>query len=88
MPTQYSYSIGTVASLVVPASDGIQQVVLHNHEHASNHDIYYGNSAVTVDSGLHLLETETHFLSVAAGDTVWAIADGTNRAMRVLISRM
>ena len=82
------YLVGTVATLVVPASDRIQQVVLHNHEHASNHEIFINGPGVTTSNGMHLPNTETIQFNVAAGDTVWAIADGDERDLRVLITRL
>lgn len=82
------YTIGTVATLVVPASDHNQQVTFHNHEHSSNHDIYINGPGVTVNNGIHLPDTETIQLNIAAGDAVWAISDTTNNALHVLISRL
>ena len=82
------YLVGTVATLVVPASDRIQQVVLHNHEHSSNHEIFINGPGVTTTNGMHLPNTETIQFNVAAGDTVWAIADGASRDLRVLITRL
>lgn len=88
MPIVNQYLVGTVATLVVPASDRIQQVVLHNHEHANNHEIFINGPGVTTTNGMHLLHTESIQFNVAAGDTVWAIADGAARDLRVLITRL
>jgi len=88
MANAQRYLVGTVAALVVPASDRIQQVILHNHEHANNHDIFINGPGVTTTTGLHLPHTETIQFNVAAGDTVWAIADGASRDLRVLITRL
>ena len=88
MANAQRYLIGTVAALVVPASDRIQQVVLHNHEHSSNHEIFINGPGVTTTNGMHLPNTETIQFNVAAGDTVWAIADGASRDLRVLITRL
>ena len=82
------YLVGTVATLVVPASDRIQQVVLHNHEHSSNHEIFINGPGVTTTNGMHLPNTETIQFNVAAGDTVWAISDGADRDLRVLVTRL
>lgn len=83
-----NYLIGTAAALVVPASDRIQQVILHNHEHSSNHEIYVNGPGVTTTNGMHIPNTETIQFNVAAGDTVWAISDGDARDLRVLITRL
>jgi heme/copper-type cytochrome/quinol oxidase subunit 2 len=82
------YAIGTVATLVVPAHDHIQQVTLHNHEHNSNSQIYVNGPGVAVNNGLHLPDTETIQLNLAAGDSMWAISDTTDNELHVLISRM
>ena len=82
------YSIGTVATLVVPASDHIQQVILHNHEHNSNSQIYVNGPGVTVSNGMHLPDTETIQMNIAAGDAVWAIADTTDNELHVLVTRL
>jgi hypothetical protein len=79
------YAVGTAAIMVVPADDNPQQVVLHNHEHANNHEIYLGPAGVTAATGLHLIHSETLQLTVAAGDELYAIADGTDRELHVLI---
>ena len=82
------YTIGTVATKVVDSSDRIQQVTFHNHEHSSNHDIYVNGPGVTINNGLHLPDTETIQMNVAAGDEVWAISDTTSNVLHVLINRM
>lgn len=79
------YQVGTAAVRVVSKDDNPQQVVLHNHEHANNHEIYLGPSGVTTSNGLHLIHTETMQLVVAPGDELYAVADGTNRELHVLI---
>lgn len=82
------YTIGTVATKVVASSDHIQQVTFHNHEHSSNHDIYINGPGVTITNGLHLPDTETIQMNVAAGDEVWAISDTSSNVLHVLINRM
>lgn len=79
------HQVGTSAIMVVPADDNPQQVVLHNHEHANNHEIFLGPAGVTTATGLHLIHSETLQLNVAAGDELYAIADGNNRELHVLI---
>jgi hypothetical protein len=78
------YAVGTAAILVVPRDDNPQQVVLHNHEHANNHEIFLGPSGVTTATGLHLIHTETIQLVVAPGDELYAVSDGANRVLHVL----
>ena len=80
-----NFSIGTTAQRIVSRDDNPQQVILHNHEHANNHEIYYGSSNVTTTTGMHLQHTETMQIVIAPGDELWAIADGADRDLRVLI---
>ena len=82
------YTIGTVATLVVPATSGIQQVTFHNHEHSSNHDIYINGPGVTINNGLHLPDTETIQMNIASGDEVWAISNTTSNVLHILITRL
>jgi hypothetical protein len=78
-------SIGTVAQRIISRDDNPQHVILHNHEHANNHEIYVGLSNVTTTTGLHIRHTETIQIVIAPGDELWAIADGDARDLRVLI---
>ena len=82
------YAIGTVATLVVPAHDHIQQVLLHNHEHSSSGKMFVDGPGVTINNGLHLPDTETISINVAAGDALWAIGDTNSQELHVLISRL
>jgi hypothetical protein len=79
------YAVGTAAIMVVPRDDNPQHVVLHNHEHSNNHEIYLGPAGVTTATGLHLIHTETMHLTVAPGDELYAVADGVARQLHVLI---
>lgn len=83
--TQTAFSVGTAAILIVDRDDNPQQVTLHNHEHANNHEIYVGASNVTAANGLHVRHTETLQIVVAPGDQLYAIADGASRDLRVLV---
>ena len=82
------YAVGTAAMLVVTADENSQQVVLHNHEHSNNHEIYLGPDGVTTSTGLHLIHSETIHLTVAPGDKLYAVADGSNRELHVLIRKV
>lgn len=78
-----AYSLGTAPTLIAHATFNPMRVLVHNHEHASNNDIYIGGSAVTVDTGLHILETDTVEIYIAAGDMLWACANTNNVECRV-----
>lgn len=83
--TTTNFSIGTAAVLIVPRDDNSQQVVLHNHEHQNNHEIFIGNSSVTTTTGMHVPATETIQLTIAPGDELYACADGSDRELHVFI---
>jgi hypothetical protein len=51
-----AFSLGTAAQLIAHATFNPMRVLVHNHEHSNNHDIYIGGSAVTVETGLHVNE--------------------------------
>lgn len=82
------YNIGTVATMIVPAHDHIQQVLLHNHEHSSSGKMFVDGPGVTINNGLHLPDTETISINVAADDALWAIDDTNSQELHVLISRL
>jgi hypothetical protein len=78
-----AFSLGTAPTLIAHATFNPMRVLVHNHEHANNHDIYLGGSAVTVSTGLHLLETDTVEIYLAAGDLLYACANTSNVECRV-----
>lgn len=78
-----AFSLGTAPTLIAHATFNPMRVLVHNHEHANNHDIYLGGSAVTVSTGLHVLETETLEIFIAAGDLLYACANTSNVECRV-----
>ena len=79
-----AFSLGTAAQLIAHATFNPMRVLVHNHEHSSNNDIYIGGSAVTVSTGLHVPETETLEIFIAAGDLLWACANTSGVECRVL----
>ena len=79
------FVIGTAAVKVVLESASAQRAIFHNHEH-SNKDIYIGGPGVTILTGLHIPDTETLEVSVAAGEQVWAISDTTDNDLHVLVT--
>jgi hypothetical protein len=79
-----AFSLGTAAQLIAHATFNPMRFLVHNHEHSSNNDIYIGGSAVTVSTGLHVPETETLEIFIAAGDLLWACANTSGVECRVL----
>jgi len=81
------HTVGTVAVKVVDGWRSAQRVVFHNHEHSSNSDIYINGPGVTISNGLHISDTETIQIEIAAGDEVWAISDTTGNELHTLVAR-
>jgi hypothetical protein len=82
----YGYDlVRNVRTLVVPASVGVQHVCVHNHEHNQNHEIFIGNSEVTVDNGMHAVATQTGQIQLLPGDELYAITAQTGVNLRILV---
>jgi hypothetical protein len=72
--------------LVVPASASVQKVCIHNHEHNQNHEIFIGNSGVTLTNGMHAVATATGEVQLLPGDDLYAIANQACN-LRILVVR-
>lgn len=82
---QTQFSIGTVATQIVRADNMSQHVVIHNHEHSANSNIYIGGAGVTIANGVHAPATETTQLDIGPGDSLWAVADTANCDLHVMV---
>lgn len=72
----YGYNlVANVRTLVVPASVGVQQVCIHNHEHNQNHEIFIGGPDVTLTNGMHAVATATGTVQLLPSDELYAIAN-------------
>lgn len=81
----YAYDlVANVRTLVVPASVGVQNVCIHNHEHNQNHEIFVGGSDVTLANGMHAVATETGQVQLLPGDELFAVAN-QNANLRILV---
>lgn len=76
-----NYSVGTVATLIVPADSNPQNIHVHNN---SEHPIYVGGSNVTTTTGLNILKQQTEEFYAVPGDALYCISDGNARDVRVL----
>ena len=85
--TSNQVSVGTTIVKIVVAQAGNQQVIVHDHDHSGNNDVFIGNSTVTTTTGLHVPKTETIQLDVPAGDDLWAIASDNSVALHVIAVR-
>jgi len=77
--------VQNVRTLVVGASNSVQTVCIHNHEHASSKEIFIGNADVTVDNGIHAVATQTGTVQLLPGDELYAITAQTGVNLRVLV---
>lgn len=80
-----SISVGTVVVNIVEQDDNPQEVSMHNSD--GSHSIWVGSSTVTTANGFEIEKKEALQIVVAPGDQLYAIADGANRDLRVLIRK-
>ena len=76
--------VANVRTLVVPAQTMPQEVCIHNHEHQSNHEIFLGNSGVTLANGMHAVATQTSVITLGPNDDLYAITD-TECNLRIMV---
>ena len=77
--------VQNVRTLVVGASNSVQTVCIHNHEHSQNKEIFIGNADVTVDNGIHAVATQTGTVQLLPGDELYAITAQTGVNLRILV---
>lgn len=77
--------VQNVRTLVVGASNSVQHVCIHNHDHNQNKEIFIGGSNVTVDNGIHSVATQTGTVMLMAGDELYAITAQTGVNLRILV---
>jgi hypothetical protein len=77
--------VQNVRTLVVGASNSVQHVCVHNHEHSQNKEIFIGGPDVTVDNGMHAVATQTGVVQLMPGDELYAITSQTGCNLRILV---
>jgi hypothetical protein len=77
--------VQNVRTLVVGASNSVQTVYIHNHEHAISKEIFIGNANVTVNNGIHAVADQTQTVQLLPGDELYAITAQTSVNLRVLV---
>jgi hypothetical protein len=81
----YAYDlVANVRTLVVPAQTVSQEVCIHNHEHNQNHEIFLGNSGVTLANGMHAVATQTSIITLGPNDDLYAITN-TDCNLRIMV---
>lgn len=78
------HAVGTAAIQVASPDDNPQLVIVHDHDHTSNDDVFLGGPDVTIANGLHLPKTETIQITIDAGDSLYAVANGGSVGVHVL----
>ena len=81
---QFTLTANVARQIVAPDRMN-QQVIVHNHEHSQNAEIFIGNSGVTTTNGLHARSTETLSVNIGPGDDLWAVSDTNGVEMQVLV---
>ena len=85
---RYTLNAAT-ATKIVPAQAMAQQVVVHNHDHGGNDDVYIGGASLsTALNGLHVPDTDTVEVVLYPGDELFAIADSGTPEVHVFVSRL
>jgi hypothetical protein len=86
MPVKtYAYNlVANVRTLVVPPQTVSQEVCIHNHEHNQNHEIFLGNSGVTLANGMHAVATQTSIITLGPNDDLYAITN-TDSNLRIMV---
>jgi hypothetical protein len=82
----YGYDlVQNVRTLVVGASNSVQHVCIHNHEHAASKEIFIGGADVTVTNGMHAVATATGNVMLLPGDELYAVTSQTGINLRILV---
>jgi hypothetical protein len=74
-----------VRTFVVGASNSVQHVCIHNHDHAASKEIFVGGPDVTVANGMHAVATATGQVQLMPGDELYAITSQTGLNLRILV---
>jgi hypothetical protein len=82
----YGYDlVQNVRTLVVGASNSVQHVCIHNHEHSQSKEIFIGGADVTTTNGMHAVATATGTIQLLPGDELFAITTETSANLRILV---
>jgi hypothetical protein len=80
-------AVGTTRVKIVLPQSGNQHVIIHDHDHSRNNEVFIGDSTVTITTGLHVPKTETIQLDLPAGDDLWAIASENSVSLQIAAVR-
>lgn len=77
-------TLGTSASLVVPAQTVGQEVHLHNMTKSSNEYIHLGGPGITLTNSIHIDPGESITLNLGPGDDLYALSDPDGLELGIL----
>jgi len=80
-------TLGTAATLIVPAFHNAQEVHLHNMSKSSNQYIFVGSSAVGTANSIHIDPGDDLSFYLPAGDSIYAVSDPSGLDVGVLVLR-
>jgi len=80
-------TLGTAATLIVPAFHNAQEVHLHNMTKSSNQYIFVGSSAVGTANSIHIDPGDDLSFYLPAGDSIYAISNPSGLDVGVLVLR-
>ena len=82
MITTAQYTIGTAVTLIAPADDMVQRVLIHNNDSALQ--VFLGGASVTTSNGVHLDGKEEREITLNPGEALYAVA-AADRSISVMI---
>jgi hypothetical protein len=75
MPNSAQITVGTTATLLVPANIADQMAYIHNHEHGGGNPVLYiGNASVTAANGYELDAGDSITIGVGDHEALYGIA--------------
>lgn len=77
-------TLGTAASLVVPAQTVGQEVHLHNMTKSSNEYIHLGGPGITLANSIHIDPGESITLTLGPGDDLYGLSDPDGLILGIL----
>lgn len=81
------HTLGTAATLVVPASTQPQEVHLHNMTKSSNQYIHLGNQDITLLNSIHIDPGESIEITLMSGQELYGISEPEGLTLGVLAVR-
>ena len=75
----------STAVRIVTKSVNPKRVLIHNHTHQDNREVYIGADNVTASNGFHIPATETEPLILNPDEDLWAITGSGTVVVTILM---